>query len=106
MKAIVATAWNKPIFVKTGKGKKRLRNWYSIEVFRGKDNNDFTWGYYGQGPHNTAYSILREFFGREIAVEKEQEFVNEYISMIDQNHGFIIDSAAAAKLLQLPLEEG
>jgi hypothetical protein len=93
--------------VRSGKSREyRLRNWYSAEVLRSGDNDDFTWGYHGEGPHATAYSILREFFGKKVAEDRYDEFVNLFVSKLDEGDGFVIDSATAARTLGLRAGRG
>jgi hypothetical protein len=85
---IQATGWCRPIYLVIGKERKRIPNWYRLELDKNGDSDEFTWGYYGTGCGHTAYSILREIFGQEVAERHYSQFVVEYISQLDQNRGF------------------
>ncbi|MCW6159513.1 MAG: hypothetical protein LVQ95_00280 [Candidatus Micrarchaeales archaeon] len=79
----------------------RMQNHYTIRYLNGRDSDDFTWGYYGTGPHATAYSILMEMFGERIAEERMDDFVDLYVSKLDPKKGFRTDSFEVSGLLSI-----
>ena len=97
---VVAKAEHEPIMVYARPGKPhRLKNHYMIEYYNSGDSNDFTWGYYGTGPHATAYSILRELFGKEVAEKHHERFVDLCISKLKPEEGFTLFSFEVSRLL-------
>jgi len=91
MKRIIALAWGKDIIVEENGKKDKMRNWYATDFLHGKEAGlRFTWGYFGGGPHATAYSILREFYGKKTALEYYAAFVSAYIAKLPETQGFEI----------------
>jgi len=95
---IVATGWHEPIYIISSEGRTRVRNWRNTDNGM-PDDSSFTWGYYGGGVHNTAYAILREFFGREVAESHTGDLVECWLSRLDQERGFRASRDKVAKLL-------
>ena len=78
--------------------RRRMRNWYLLD--RGmEDTDNFAWGYVGTGSTCTAYSILREFLGKEGADELCDRFRQEFVERLDQEKGFRITGESICKIL-------
>lgn len=63
-------------------------------------NSSLTWGYRGTGPHNTAYSILRDLFGFEIAKRYYISFLLAIIQHLPTNSGWLLTSAQIEQWLE------
>ena len=99
-KEIVATAWYEPIMVHCNGRSHALIDWYAKDHGGAPEEGiELTWGYHGNGPSCTAYSILREFFGKAAAVEHNRAFLREYVGKLDMKKGFRIDRKAAARII-------
>ena len=90
---ITAKKWNAPIRVAARIGsvteRSRLRNWYLIDKGM-EDSDNFTWGYAGTGAVCTAYSIVREFLGKESAEALSDRFLAEFVERLDGKKGFVV----------------
>jgi hypothetical protein len=99
MKEIIGLAEGRRMVVKEDGKERRLRNWYRIDFGWGRDEDDFTWGYEGTGPHTTAYSILRELYGQKFATEYHHAFVLVYVSKLPENEDFILTTEELDSLM-------
>ena len=86
--SITCKGWHQPMYIHTGRETRRVPNWYGIDFQHSSDINDFTWGYLGTGCISTAYAILREMYGKEMAMDLYYEFMVGYVSKLEQNKGF------------------
>ncbi len=84
-----ALGWHMPIFVSEGSRVWRLRNWYGLSKGEA-DSNEFTWGYEGDGPHATAYSMLFEAFGKDIAEKHAETICREFLKGWPSDSGFTV----------------
>ena len=92
MKAVSGTAvtgrrWNTGMTIERAANgrryRKRLRNWYHVDSHM-KDMDNFAWGYIGTGPVCTSYSILRELFGKELALARYREFLERFVATLPE----------------------
>ena len=60
----------------------------------------FSWGYQGSGPAQLALAILADASNDKIALQRYQEFKQEYIATLSQNRGFRIPIAVVHKFLE------
>lgn len=79
---------------------RRIPNWYRIDNRIG-DRDYFAWGYNGSGPAATAYSILRELFGRSVAENRYTDFVELFVSRVPENEALRISGGDICKLLKI-----
>jgi hypothetical protein len=104
---IKAEQWNKRVTLATtvdGRTyEERLPNWYRIDIGL-EDKDYFTWGYHGTGPTCTAYSILRELFGKDIAEESTEMLLNVCIAPAAQGSGFALDGDYICHLIGVSKE--
>jgi hypothetical protein len=101
--AFHAIAWHAPILVSRGSRLWRMRDWY--RTGRGeKDISDFTWGYYGDGPHAVAYSMLYEAFGKSIAEEYAAKLMDEFVARCGMDGGFTLRGDDLCEMLGLKLK--
>ena len=86
--AITGRKWNSRMVIeRKANGRlysKRLRNWYYVDSHM-KDMDNFAWGYVGTGPACTAYSILRELFGKDTAVAMYHEFLERFVALVPES---------------------
>lgn len=101
---IIGRKWNSGIVVERRAGRriyrKRLRNWYCIDSHM-PDMDSFAWGYLGTGPACTSYSILRELFGRKVAQERNQEFLERFVGLIPEDAELHITGDEICRMLMI-----
>lgn len=95
-----AIAWYAPIFVNKNSKLSLLKDWYGLDLNKNQ-SHDFTWGYRGTGPYATAYSILREAFGKKAAEEKAQEFMENCIEHIPKLMPFKMSGDTICKIVNM-----
>lgn len=99
MKRIIAPAPGRPIFVENGRTIWRLRQWHLVDGFYWARNSGLTWGQGQRGSHATAYSILRELYGRRIAVWYCHALAVRYIGSLPPDRGFEISEAQLNEMM-------
>lgn len=100
--SITSSKWNSGLILEHAangrKYRKRIRNWYFIDSGV-NDCDSFTWGYLGSGPASTAYSILRELFGKDIARAKYMEFIERFVSRVPEESALCISGDSICLML-------
>ncbi len=101
---ILGKSWNSPIFLeRTVRGvayRCRLKNWKELDCGR-SDRDNFSWGYFGEGPACTSYSILRELFDKVTAEDYEFAFMANFVSKVPQDSVLKISGEEVCLLLGL-----
>ena len=72
------------------------RTWFPLPMMLGEVNHSptgFEWGYYGSGPSQLAYAILRFFYSEKEARKEYMQFKQDVIAKIPQNVLWVIDSS-------------
>ncbi|MCL4374219.1 MAG: hypothetical protein M1360_03440 [Candidatus Marsarchaeota archaeon] len=84
-----ALKWWSPVFATNGTRLWRVRDWRSIDS-NYEEEFEFTWGYRGYGCYSTAYAVLREAFGKKVALENVDKVVNEIVSLAKQDDPLVV----------------
>ena len=85
---VTGSRHERPVYLVIGEERRRIPDWYGIDVLGEEDKDNFTWGCCHAGCEATAYSIVREIYGRAFTDDLKCSDLAKYLARLDRSRGF------------------